>query len=308
MASLHATTGSLMPRRALLSLLAVTALWGMNFSVSKLGVARLDPWLLAGTRFLLCALPLMFFVRRPAIAWRWLLVYGLAFGVGTWGLMTLALSVNLAPALGAWILQASAFGTPLLASLWLREPWLPRQRLGALVAGVGFAVMLGASGLGQASLGAIAALGAAASLSFANVVVRRSGTRPGEVVALLVWSSPFSALVLLVIGAVQGSIEVLLSLPAQLTDPLTAAAVLFQVYPVTIVGYWVWNRGLLEQGAAAVAPLALLVPVWAALFAGVLFGTLPTPLQVLGMAFIGAGLLVNAGLLRLPRFTVGSAS
>lgn len=94
---------------------------------------------------------------------------------------------------------------------------------------------------------------------------------------------------------------------ALLMDPLTAWSELFQVYPVTVAGCWVCNRGLLEQGAAAVAPLALLVPVWASLFAGVLFGALPTPLQVLGMAFIGAGLLVNAGLLRLPRFTVGSA-
>lgn len=290
-----------MPSRVFVSLLAVTALWGLNFSVIKLGVATLDPWLLAGTRFLLCAVPLVFVVRRPAIPARWLIGYELAFGVGTWGLMTLALSAKLSPGLGAWLLQASAFATPLLATLWLGEAWLPRQRLGALVALAGFAVMMLASGLGEATLGAVAALGAAASLALANVIVRRSGTRPGDVVALLVWSSPFAALPLLAIGAAAAGIEVLMHLPSQLADPLTAACVLFQAYPVTIVGYWVWNRGLLEQGAAAVAPLALLVPVWASLFAGALFGIVPTALQALGMSVIGIGLLVSSGLLRLPR-------
>ncbi|HIO97839.1 MAG TPA: hypothetical protein EYG71_07935 [Leucothrix sp.] len=45
--------------------LLITAILGVNFSVIKIGLSSLDPFTLSGLRFLLCAFPLVFFIKKP---------------------------------------------------------------------------------------------------------------------------------------------------------------------------------------------------------------------------------------------------
>lgn len=49
----------------------ITAIWGVNFSVIKLGLATVDPFILAGLRFLLCAVPAVLLIPKPAVPWRY---------------------------------------------------------------------------------------------------------------------------------------------------------------------------------------------------------------------------------------------
>ncbi|MGV8577664.1 EamA family transporter, partial [Pseudomonas aeruginosa] len=63
-------------RDRLLALLVVV-IWGVNFVVIKFGLQGMPPFLLAGMRFLLVALPAIFFIPRPTIPWKWLLLYGM---------------------------------------------------------------------------------------------------------------------------------------------------------------------------------------------------------------------------------------
>lgn len=270
----------------------VAAIWGLNFSFIKLGVAHIDPLLLAALRFALATFPLLLWIKRPSIAWRWLAAYGLAFGVGTWGGVTWALRAGLVPGLAAWLLQSSAFLTPLLAWLWLGETMRPRQRRGAAVAGLGFATVLAATVEPASSArGLTLVLLAAASLSLANVIVRRSGAR--AMLALMVWSSLFAAPVLLALAIAGSGLAPLRALPSQLaTQPLALLSLAFQVYPSTLFGYWVWNRLIARRGAGTVAPMALLVPVFALGFEVVIFDTRPNPGQSLGIALIAAGLVL----------------
>jgi len=51
----------------LLLAVLITAIWGINFSVIKLGLQEVDPFILAGIRFLLCALPALFFIAKPDV-------------------------------------------------------------------------------------------------------------------------------------------------------------------------------------------------------------------------------------------------
>ena len=53
-----------MKRSDLLLGLFVTLLWGANFSVIKLGLATVDPFLLTALRFLFCALPAIWLLPR----------------------------------------------------------------------------------------------------------------------------------------------------------------------------------------------------------------------------------------------------
>jgi len=289
--SLHDQSPPMHNRTSLPWALGITAVWGLNFSVIKLGVAHIDPLLLAALRFLLCSLPLLPWVPRPAVPWRWLVLYGLTFGVGTWGLMNLALRQNLSPVLGAWLLQASALLTPALAWVWLGERPRARQTLGSGVAAVGLLWVLAHIAGRAAAPGVALALAAAASLSVANVLVRRSGTKDNF--GFLVWSCLFAPLPLLALVLAQGGWSAFLTMPEQLSHPVALAALVIQVVPVTLLGYTVWNRLLAREGTAVVAPLGLLVPLFAWLWSGCLLGQWPSAAQAQGMVAIGAGLALG---------------
>lgn len=281
--------------------IAVAATWGLNFSFIKLGVAHMDPFVLAGLRFTFTALPLVFFLPRPTVAWHWLAVYGLAFGVGTWGLVTLSLRAGLAPGLAAWLLQSSAFITPLLGMVWLREAWTRAQKLGACIALSGFVLVIVATGGNSSTLGIALVLSAAVALSVANLVIKRSGIKPAGVLGFLVWSCLFAPLPLFALAFVGLGSTAFTALPAQLSG-VALISLAFQIYPTTLFGYWVWNSLMARHSAAEVAPIALLVPVFALLFAWLIFGATTTAGQTAGMGLILLGLLVNTFLARMQAF------
>lgn len=105
----------------LLLAILITAIWGVNFSVIKLGLNAVDPLILAGIRFTLCALPALFFIRKPDVKWRYIISYGLVFGIGLWGLVNLGIKTGLSAGIASLLLQFSAFFTILLGSLVFKE-------------------------------------------------------------------------------------------------------------------------------------------------------------------------------------------
>jgi O-acetylserine/cysteine efflux transporter len=272
---------------------AIAAIWGLNFSFIKLGVAHVDPLVLAGLRFTLTALPLIAFIPRPAVHWRWLMRYGLAFGVGTWGLATLGLRAGLAPGLAAWLLQSSAFITPLLGLWWLGDRMSKGQKLGGLVALLGFVLVVLATGGNTPPVGVALVLAAAIALSVANLLVKRSGIKPAEVLGFVAWSCLFAPLPLFALAYWNSGNSVFVQLPEQL-GAIALASLAFQVYPTTLFGYWVWNSLMARYSAAAVAPVALLVPIFALIFAWLIFGSMPSGGQAAGISFILAGLLISS--------------
>jgi O-acetylserine/cysteine efflux transporter len=60
-----------MHRKHLILAVLVTALWGLNFPITKLGLAHVDPLLLTGLRFALFDFPWVIFIKRPKDAVRW---------------------------------------------------------------------------------------------------------------------------------------------------------------------------------------------------------------------------------------------
>ena len=51
----------------LLIALGVITVWGLNFSVIKLGVNEMDPLILTGLRFTFAALPAILFIPKPKV-------------------------------------------------------------------------------------------------------------------------------------------------------------------------------------------------------------------------------------------------
>lgn len=283
----------------LLLAVMITAIWGVNFSVIKLGLQAVDPFILAGIRFTLCALPALFFIKKPDVPWRYLISNGLVFGIGLWGLVNLGIKTGLSAGIASLLLQFSAFFTLLLGG-WVFKERLSRYQL----AGCGLACtgLLSIFFITDGSVtfsGMLLVLAGAVAWSIANIINKKAGTR--QVFAFLVWSSAFAPIPLFLLdGLVNGSAGYH-ALFTQL-DVKAVLSILFQVYPNTLLGYWVWNWLLKHYPVSTVAPLSLLVPVFGILGSVAIFGETVSPQKIAALLLIVAGLAVGLYGQRVVRY------
>ena len=94
----------LAPRDLALTL-AIVALLGFSFVPIKVGLREIPPFALAALRFFLAAVPLVFFVKRPRIPWRYIVAYGFAIGVCQFGLLFLGIKLGMPAGLASLVIQ-----------------------------------------------------------------------------------------------------------------------------------------------------------------------------------------------------------
>ena len=274
--------------------LLVTALWGFNFVVIAVGVREVPPLLLACLRFVLAALPAVFFVKRPKVSWRLLVAYGLFLGVGQFGLLFTAIRWGAPAGLSSVILQAQAFFTALLAVAFFGERFRWHHALGLAVAGAGLVLMgwaktpKGAFTVPWPSL--VMLLLAALMWAAANLLTKRMGRV--DTLGLMVWSSLVPPLPLLALSwGIEGGGAVTAAL--RHLGWLSVGAIAYLAFLSTLVGYGMWNWLIVKKGASAVAPFSLLVPVFGVSSAWLVLGETLTPTHLAAAALILAGLAVH---------------
>ncbi len=271
------------------SALVVTAIWGFNFVVIKVGTQGVPPLLLAALRFVFVAFPAVLFVRRPAAPWRLILGYGLFLGVGEFGLLFTALKLGAPAGLSSLILQAQAFFTALLAAPLLGERLKPSSVVGMLVAGSGLALIgihgnqAGAWG-GHFVIALSMLVGAALMWAVANVIARRIGDVGA--VGVMVWSSLASPVPLLVLSLVFEGPPAIASALGSLSR-VSVCALAYLVLLSTLVGYSAWNHLIVKHGASRVAPFSMLVPIF-----GFTSGALALQEQVTRWHLVAAALVL----------------
>lgn len=274
----------------LLLAILVTALWGLNFSVIKLGLTSVDPFILAGLRFTLCALPAIFFIPKPDVAWRYIIGYGLIFGIGLWGVVNLGIKTGLSAGIASLVLQFSAFFTMLLGAWVFKETITRYQLAGIGVALCGLLSIIFISDGSVTAAGLLLVLLGAAAWSVTNIINKKAGTK--QVFAFLVWSSAFSPLPLFLLDYIVNGTSGYSALVNQI-DHRAVLSILFQVYPNTLFGYWVWNSLLKQYPVSTVAPLSLLVPIFGMLGSAVIFGESLSPMKIVAVVLIVSGLAVG---------------
>jgi hypothetical protein len=139
-------------------------------------------------------------------------------------------------------------------------------------------------------LGIALTLAAALSWGAGNYVARAAG--PVNMLGFVIWSSLFSAPVLLLLAfAFEGGPVLLGSLRS--ADAAAWAAAGWQALGNSLFGYAAWGWLLQRYSAAAVSPIALLVPVFGMSASGLLLGE-PFPLWKLAAAsFVMIGLGIS---------------
>ncbi|TNC48568.1 EamA family transporter [Rubellimicrobium rubrum] len=247
-----------MPFRHLALALLVVAVWGTNFVVIRVGLDHLPPFLFAGLRFVLAALPALV-VPRPKVAWRFLAGYGLLIGAGQFGLLFLAMRGQISPGLASLVVQMQVFLTIGLSVWWMGERVRAYQLVALAVAASGILVIALNTDGTTTPLGLGLVLLAALSWAGGNLVAKASRAR--DLLPVVIWGSLFSFPPLLALSFVfEGWPAIRAGLVA--ADAMTWAAVLWQTVANSLFGYAAWGWLLARHPAAAITPMALLVPVF----------------------------------------------
>lgn len=279
-----------MPIRDVALALLVVAIWGFNFVAIKVGVGAVPPLFLTALRFLAAAIPAVFFLPRPACRWYWVVAFGLVLCVVKFSLLLVGIKWGMPAGLSSLVLQTQAFFTMGLAVVLLGDRPKPVQIAGAVVAGLGIAVIASTRMEGASLLPFVMVLAAAACWGLANIVAKKAGRV--DMVAFVAWAAlvaplPLFALALLFEGwdAMSASLVSM--------NWLTLGTILYQAWPTTILGFALWNGLLARHPLATVAPFSLLVPVFGITSAALVLGEPMGPREAIGGAIVMAGLVLN---------------
>ena len=278
----------------LLLALAVVFIWGTNFVVIELGLRDFPPLLFATLRFALAALPWLFFIRRPAVAWRYLIGFGLFLGVGQFGLLFIAMRDDISPGLASLVMQVQVFFTVGL-SVWLFRESIHARNLVGLALAVGGLGVIGAHvDATTTAKGLTLVLLAALCWAGANLVVKAAARAHGgfNVLGFMIWSSIFAVPPLLALALLFEGREAVTAALAQ-AGAGAWAAVLWQSLGNTLFGFGAWNWLLARHSAAVFTPTALLVPVFGMAASGLVLHEPMQGWKLLAAGLIVAGLAVN---------------
>jgi O-acetylserine/cysteine efflux transporter len=279
-----------MSPRDILLVLAVVIVWGVNFVAIRWGVDEVPPLLLTALRYVVAAVPAIFFIKRPKVALGILVAYGFAVGVGQFGLLFTAVKFGMPAGLASLVIQLQAFFTIGLAVLFLGERPGPAQLIGALIAFAGIGV-IALERLGGAALWPfLMTIAAAACWGVANIVTKKAGKI--DMLAFVVWSSlvpPIPLYLLSLLFEGPGAVPLALS---QITL-LGIGSLLFIGWVSTVFGYGAWSVLLGRYPASTVAPFTLLVPIAGIGSAALLLGETISGLELIGSLLVFAGLLLN---------------
>jgi O-acetylserine/cysteine efflux transporter len=267
------------------------AVWGTNFVVIKISLDAFPPFLFAALRFTFAFLPLAFFMPRPQVSWGNLCAYGLAIGVGQFGILFFAIDGRISPGLASLVVQTQVFFTIGLAMFFAKERLRLYQAVAVLIAMTGLGTIALHTDVDTTFIGLALIVFAGLSWGIGNTVSRRAGSI--NMLSYVVWASAFSLPPLFLISWIfEGGWE---QMSASIISASIGAwaGVFWQSWGNTIFGYAAWAWLLSKHPAAVVAPAPLLVPIFG-MGASAYFLSEPLPLwKILAAGLVIAGLVVN---------------
>ena len=278
--------------------LAVVVIWGVNFVVMKAGLEVLPPLLFTFLRFLFAALPLVFFVRRPAVPLRLIAAYGLAQFAIQFALLFGGMKLGMPAGLSSLVIQLQAFFTIGLAALMLGERPRLAQLAGAAIALSGMGLVAIHIESNTTLIGLAMVIAAGVSWAFGNIYTKRialfaqAARVKVEALQIVAWGSLVAVPPIALLAMVFEGPETIRSALVAI-DWRIAAAVLFNAYVTTIFGFGAWSVLMRRYPTATVVPFTLLVPLVGMLSATL---TLGEPMQwwkLVAGAMVLIGLAIN---------------
>ncbi len=279
--------------RLLAGLVAVC--WGVNFIAIHLTLGHFPPMFSVALRFGLIAVPTLILVPRPQVPLRWLMGYGLGFGVLQFLFLYWAMAWGMPTGLASLVLQASAPLTVLLGAGLLRERLSRRQLIGVLVAATGLAVVGWRELRAAALLPFLLTLAGAFGWALGNLASRQA--HPPRPMRLMLWMSVVPPLPLLVVSLlVEGPARIGTAFATVATRSgwLALGGLTYTVVIGTIVGSGLWTWLMSRHPAGVVAPFSMLVPAVGLLAAWAVLGERVGLVELVGAVLVICGVLYGS--------------
>ena len=276
------------PRHTLLALLVVV-IWGLNFLVIDFGLEGVPPLVFLALRFVLVAIPAIFFIKPPGIGWKNVVLIGSFLSLGQFTLLYLSLSLGMPPGLASLLLQTQVVLSVIVSAILLRERPTRQQLIGILVGMAGLAVVVIGHSYAAPWLPVVILLLAALSWAIGNVLSRRARVASG--LSLVVWSGLIVPIPSLALALVVDSPPVVWDALSNLSW-VAIASTLYTAVLASLVGYGIWNTLLSKYPTSAVVPFSLLIPVVGIIAAWLVVDERPGATELIGGAIMLAGLAI----------------
>jgi O-acetylserine/cysteine efflux transporter len=276
------------PRHTLMALLVVV-IWGLNFLAIDFGLEDVPPLLFLAMRFTLVAIPAIFFVKRPDIPWRQVLLIGGFLSLGQFALLYIALSLGMPPGLASLLHQSQVVLTVIVSVIALRERPSRKQLIGILIGMTGLAIVV--IGHGQTAPWVPVVILLLGSLSWAvgNVLSRRA--KAASSVSLVIWSGLVVPIPAFLLSLAFDGPPVVFDALAHLSWQAIASTV-YTAGLASLVGYGIWNHLLARYPTPAVVPFTLLVPIVGIIAAWIVVNEQPTLSELIGGVVMLIGLAI----------------
>ncbi|WP_153447282.1 EamA family transporter [Vibrio algicola] len=283
-----------MDARSVFLILLVVFVWGINFVIITLGLQDMPPFLLAGSRFIFVALPLIFFIPKPQVPWRWIIWYGLTISFGQFAFLFYALHVGMPSGQASLILQMQVFVTAILGVTIYKDTINRLQLFGGFIAFSGVVCLLiGVLDTHISFAGYFFTLCAACSWGVGNICNRTISVRypHTNMIHLVVWASLVPVLPFFISSYLLDNRELVIqaiSYPT-LSSGLT---IVYLAFAASLFCYSAWGFVIAKHGTANVVPFALLVPVIGLFSGSFILGETLNSLQFMGCGIIIIGLCI----------------
>ena len=274
-----------MPLLHILFGVLIALVWGVNFVVMKIGLEQLDPFWFATLRFaivLLLMLPWLKVVRGSMMH---LALIGITIGGLHFGAAFMALELANKISAIVVMVQANIPVTLLLAHFFLNEKFSIWRGAGIVIAFAGIMIITFDPAIAGEGPAILVMLLAIILYSIGSILMR---TLKGvSVLTTQAWTGFYSVPILLALSLMfeEGQVRELIEL-----DALHWSMLLYTAALSSIVGYGGINYLLKRHPVAHVAPIMLLVPVFATLSAVIFLDEVLTMRFLIGSAITLAGL------------------
>ena len=269
----------------------VAAIWGVNFLAIHASLEQFPPFFLAALRWTLIAIPTLIFIPRPAVPVRYLLGYGVGFGMLQFLFLYWGMAAGMPPGHASLVLQCSAPFTVILAALFIGEVLSGRRVFGVVLATSGLVVVgsqrTGVHELWPFLLVILGGLGWA----FGNLASRAA--KPENPLHFTLWMTVVPPIPMLLIALIwEGPDRISSSLQTMFTAHWAIAGLVYTCVIGTVVGSGIWTWLLSRYQASAVAPFSMLVPVFGLGTAGVVLGERINAIEFAGCLLVLVGVII----------------
>lgn len=261
----------------------VTLAWGSNYVVAKLNVQEIPGFLSTAIRFLIIALILLPFVKKPQIKFNKLLITSMIFGLYI-SLVYYGLYLGLDSGFSSIIMQLNAPFSIIIARFYLKEPFNFYSTLGTIISFFGAVIVADIHNLNSGFFSLLVLFAAAWLNAAFNVASRELKEVPA--LSLLCWNSLLAApLIFLLSYFIEGNPVILL----ENATYVFWSSLFYTITIASLLGITGWIYLLQNYPIQKVMPFNFLVPLF-----GVFFSVLILAEKVSWHLIIG-GILIISG-------------